>query len=63
MNLYGMKDALEMYCLALLGLSLENLQEHDKVAEINAMLVARMSKEGWFDGGKDTITRGHVGVG
>lgn len=56
-NLYGMKEVLDTYCLALLGLSLDNLQEKDKMVEINAIIAARMQEEGWFSGGKDTITR------
>ena len=57
LNLYGMREALDTYCMALLALSLDNLKETEKVAELNAVLVERMREEGWFEGGKDTITR------
>lgn len=60
LNLYGMREALDTYCLALLALALDNLKETEKVAELNAVLAGRMREEGWFEGGKDTITRSGV---
>ena len=56
-NLFSMREVLDTYCLALLGLSLDNLHEKDKMVEINAIIAERMREEGWFSGGKDTITR------
>lgn len=58
LNLYGMREALDTYCLALVALALDNLKETEKAAELNAVLAGRMREEGWFEGGKDTITRG-----
>ena len=46
--------------MALLALALDNLKETEKVAELNTVLAGRMREEGWFEGGKDTITRGGV---
>ena len=55
-----MREALDTYCMALLALALDNLKETEKVAELNTVLAGRMREEGWFEGGKDTITRSGV---
>ena len=60
LNLYGMREALDTYCMALLALALDNLKETEKVEELNMVLAGRMREEGWFEDGKDTITRSGV---